>query len=91
MIPLESNGNVAARRELIRAARASREIQRALLRHCKSDIFFFTDLFVWQTNPRHVGAEPGPFITHEFQRLIVKDTIHRLLVERRSAVWEKSR
>lgn len=92
LVPKDPLDNMEFRVGLLKAAEHDRLIQRGAIEACKQDILFFTNVFVLQTNPLHVGHEVGPFITWDFQDEAIIETIRRLLMGgRRDALWEKSR
>lgn len=51
----------------LRRGQQNRRVRESLIDACKHDILFYTNLFVWQYNPKRLGAEVGPFWTWPFQ------------------------
>src|SRR5258708_1745814 len=92
LVPKTLLNNLEFRVGLLKAAEHDPLIHRGLREICQQDVLFFVNVFVWQTNPLHVGHEVGPFITWDFQDEAIIETIRRLLMGgRRDALWEKSR
>lgn len=90
-VPKDIGRNLAYRKAILLAARDDQNVQRGLIEACRSDIFFYTNTFVWQYNPKKIDHEVEPFITYDFQEEAVRKTLHRLYVEQRRVLWEKSR
>jgi hypothetical protein len=82
--------NLIRRRRLLRAARESAAVRWSLMQRCKSDIVFWMDHFCFQINPRQIGSEVGPWITHDFQRDAITRT-RTWLADGEDVLWEKSR
>lgn len=91
IVPKDPRENLRFRRWLVQRCMNDPAAQAAMREACKRDILFYINAFVFQYNPAHVGHEVGPFITWPEQDEIILATIHRLLVERGDALWEKSR
>jgi hypothetical protein len=90
-VPRELQANLKFRKAVLEECQNSQVARKACLQMCKDDIFWWIDTFGWQFNPDHFGGEVGPFITWDWQQDAIRRTIHRLFMERRSALWEKSR
>lgn len=82
--------NVERRKQLLDAARDNPQVQASIIDRCRADIFVFLDFFTWQINPRHVGLEVGPWITHPHQREAIIKT-RQWLADGEDVLWEKAR
>lgn len=91
-VPKSYRENLRYRRAVLLACRRRKAYRKAVLHLCRNDIFFFVNVFIWQTNPKKVGGEIGPFVTWEFQDGLLRDTMSRLFGEYPDdMLWEKSR
>lgn len=67
-VPRDIDDNIAVRAAVLAEARTDRAFRKLLLHHCKHDILFYINLFVFQFNPSKRGDDAVlPFITYEFQ------------------------
>ncbi len=90
-VPRELKENLKFRQFVLSRARNNPELQQALIHICSKDIIFFTNVFVWQENPKRIGHEREPFITWDFQEECIRETMQRIFVEQDDMLWEKSR
>lgn len=90
-VPRDPLKNIKFRRSILKQARGNPKVQAALREMCRRDIFFFFDVFCWQQNPKKVGKEVGPWITWDYQKKAVKETLKRTLEDQDDILWEKSR
>lgn len=90
-VPRDPEANLRYRLKLLRLCRERPEYRRAVVEMCRQDIRFFVNCFVWQYNPKRVGSEVEPFVLWDFQGDLLDRTMHRLFVQQRRSLWEKSR
>jgi hypothetical protein len=63
LVPRDAAGNLAFRAAVLEEAARDAGFRAGLVEACRRDLLFFTNVFVWQFNPKRPGDEFGPFVT----------------------------
>lgn len=74
----------------LRRTRQNRRVRQGLIEVCRDDLLFYTNLFLWQRNPKELGKEVAPFWTWPFQDRAFP-IILKAIEDQVSLVCEKSR
>lgn len=92
IIPKERHANLRFRRALLDKCKNNPAVQRAVIQACKDDLLFYVNTMVWYHNPLETGDKiVGPFCTWKFQDDALLKTLKRWIIDRKDALWEKSR
>ncbi|MBU0977525.1 MAG: hypothetical protein KKD18_03850, partial [Nanoarchaeota archaeon] len=71
-------GNLAFRKKLLLKAADDLDFKNDIYSMCRRDILFFVNTFVFTHNPRLLRMPTIPFITYDYQDVVINDTLERI-------------